>query len=357
MPPGWDPVDETFSIAGSTEVAVVSHAPGSLHVIVNDIGPNGHVYVRKLTGDAWAGNWKDLGNPGTVLSPGYGPAAVVTPDGHIDAYVVGAEGTISWSRWDPVKEFWPGLRNLEKPISAPVELISAGSWGGETAIFMRGGNNEPYYMPHAIPTYTWRRLGEELLYGPVVVTRPGERMDVFGVGTGFQLSHKWCTSGLRWHPAWDKWDPLGGNFNQRPAVVRLTSADLHLFGAGHDERGYQVIHHWELNGDQWTKESLSWPGITNLRAVSWGPDRIDLFARNASNSVVHRAWNAGQWSPPINEDWENLGGEFYVGRPPAAVSWGPNRVDVFIIADPEQDGNGNVWHRWWDGAQWMPLAT
>jgi hypothetical protein len=47
-------------------------------------------------------------------------------------------------------------------------------------------------------------------------------------------------------------------------------------------------------------------------------------------------------------------GEFYVAHGPGVVSWGPNRLDVFMVAD-ETDGDTNVWHRWWNGTAWKPI--
>jgi len=48
--------------------------------------------------------------------------------------------------------------------------------------------------------------------------------------------------------------------------------------------------------------------------VSWGPDRLDIFARGGDNAVWHQAWNGSAWS-----GWESRGG--MVTSPPCAVSW------------------------------------
>ncbi|HEX4609483.1 MAG TPA: hypothetical protein VH092_14895, partial [Urbifossiella sp.] len=44
-------------------------------------------------------------------------------------------------------------------------------------------------------------------------------------------------------------------------------------------------------------------------------------------------------------DWESLDGK--VTDPPVAVSWGPNRLDLFA-----RGTDGAVWHKWWDGQNW-----
>ena len=45
--------------------------------------------------------------------------------------------------------------------------------------------------------------------------------------------------------------------------------------------------------------------------------------------------------------WESLGGEL-IG-PPAASSWGADRLDVFATGR-----DGALWHRWWNGSEWVP---
>ena len=73
------------------------------------------------------------------------------------------------------------------------------------------------------------------------------------------------------------------------------------------------------------------PAIT-----SWGPNRMDLFARGTDNNLYHSTWDPStSWSV-----WENLGGPIYSS--PAAVSWGPGRIDVFARGEA-----GNLIHIWY----------
>jgi hypothetical protein len=128
-----------------------------------------------------------------------------------------------------------------------------------------------------------------------------------------------------------------------------------------------------------------------LIAVSWGPNRIDIFWRSANNTLVHRSWNGDAWSadedlggnltaaPAVtswaeNEmevfavfsdgelwniywdgeawhEWKGLGGGQLVGQP-AASSWGADRIDVFATGR-----DGQLWRRWWNGEEWVPWQT
>ena len=80
------------------------------------------------------------------------------------------------------------------------------------------------------------------------------------------------------------------------------------------------------------------PGVA---AVSWGPDRIDLFWRSSDGGgLVHRAFADGAWS----ED-EQLGGT--LASDPAVTAWGVDQMEVFAVFP-----NGELWDRYWDGASW-----
>jgi hypothetical protein len=76
-------------------------------------------------------------------------------------------------------------------------------------------------------------------------------------------------------------------------------------------------------------------------AVSWGPNRLDIFGIGAGGTVQHywfdptiaadtnHGWGAG---------WEDLGGA--ITGPLSAVSWGPNRLDIFGVA---QSRSSHLW--------------
>jgi len=74
-------------------------------------------------------------------------------------------------------------------------------------------------------------------------------------------------------------------------------------------------------------------------ATSWGPGRLDVFARGDKNNALWHKWKEGNkpWSA-----WENLGGVIY--QSPSCVSWGPNRIDCLVVG-----GGGHMYHKWWYG--------
>src|SRR5262249_10232374 len=119
MVPGWEPVDLGLGEL-SSEIAVVSQAPGTLTIVVNETQGDYRVAARQLTGETW-GSAKDLGSAknkfNIILTGTFGPAAVATPDGGVDAFAVGIDGAILNAHWSPGPQVWHDLRKLQKAIS------------------------------------------------------------------------------------------------------------------------------------------------------------------------------------------------------------------------------------------------
>jgi hypothetical protein len=128
------------------------------------------------------------------------------------------------------------------------------------------------------------------------------------------------------------------------ATVSWGPNRIDLFAKGTDGS----LKHKFYNGRWSTWESLGGGAITSgPAAASWGAGRLDVFARSTANSLLHRWYANGAWS-----GWEDLGGSLYSA--PAAVSWGAGRIDVFVR------GANNVlyqkaYHAGWGG--WSSRGT
>jgi hypothetical protein len=71
-------------------------------------------------------------------------------------------------------------------------------------------------------------------------------------------------------------------------------------------------------------------------AVSWGPNRIDVFMRGTDSALWHK-WFDGGWF-----GWESLGG--ILTSAPAVCSWAAGRLDVFVLGT-----DSALWHQWHEG--------
>jgi hypothetical protein len=82
-----------------------------------------------------------------------------------------------------------------------------------------------------------------------------------------------------------------------------------------------------------------------LAAVSWGHGRTDVFAVDTQSHLRH------SWGPNLWDDWGSPPGYSVLVGTPAVTSWGPQRLDVFILAEPicfPTSCPPHVFHAWYD---------
>lgn len=138
------------------------------------------------------------------------------------------------------------------------------------------------------------------------------------------------------------WESLGGVLTSAPDVASWGPNRLDVFARGTDNALY---HRW-WDGSAWRGwESLGGVLTSDPSAVSWGNGRVDVFARGTDNALYHRFYQ-GSWS-----SWESLGGSLTSG--PDVSSWGNNRLDVFA-----RGTDNALYHRVWAGAwySWESLG-
>jgi hypothetical protein len=81
---------------------------------------------------------------------------------------------------------------------------------------------------------------------------------------------------------------------------------------------------------------------TGIDSVSWGANRVDLFARSGDNRLIHSYYDGGQWSTwysPVNT---------VIASDPAVASWGHRRLDVFARSTHNQ-----LVHIYFNGSSWF----
>jgi hypothetical protein len=81
-------------------------------------------------------------------------------------------------------------------------------------------------------------------------------------------------------------------------------------------------------------------GSAGIAAVSWGPERLDLFWIGPEGDLLHRASEGGTWL-----ETESLGG--IPASTPGVTAWAVGEMQVFAVFP-----DGELWNRYWDGAAW-----
>ena len=137
------------------------------------------------------------------------------------------------------------------------------------------------------------------------------------------------------------WWSLGGGLTSAPAVCSWGPNRLDVFARGED---FALWHKYSPDLQNWVWsdwEPLG--GVLNSppAAVSWGEGRIDVFVRGTDRALWHKWFTDNEWS-----DWKSLGGVLNFG--PAVASWGPGRLDVFA-----RGTDNTIFQRTFDANNWL----
>ncbi len=178
---------------------------------------------------------------------------------------------------------------------------------------------------------------------------PG-RLDLFIQGTNPSspnMWHKWF-DGVNWNGY--EQDPTVGETARVTSPVAGVSwgpERLDLFARSEQGSLIHKQYHRYFGWTQW--EDLGGCIVGAPTASSWGPYRIDVFVQGCNNIGInmHHIWYDGVW-----HGWEVVPQmNARISAPPAAVSWGPNRIDIFASAE-----NGELLHNWF-GGRWYGIDT
>jgi hypothetical protein len=335
--------------------------------------------VAKLMSERWTALGRNL----------FCPAAVSRRPGAITLFARTPTGELCYREWNG--RMWGELHSLGIPVAHDREsgsmlpldwpLTGCSSDAARVDLFARSSDGDLLQMTaHGEKWGAFERLGAPattiggiavplgLVTAPAACSGGPDRIDVFAVArTGELLHTEWDGS------EWSGFESLGAPAFELDRTTRSVPLSgpvaacasgqrrLSVFAQG--SRGDLMMKSWDGTG--WSDfVSLGWPEIPDdiypainmaapltgtPAACSWGPDRIDVFARGLSGEVLHKAWDGRNWTPfvslgmPVTAD---------AGREPlastgaiTACTWGPNRLDVFTRAV-----DGNLYHAWWDGS-------
>jgi len=325
-------------------------------------GWNGQQWLPSVTGwDALGGAFDETG----VLNPG-----AASSGADADLFGVGSSDLAlyhkGWNgqQWTPSMTGWDrlgGLCGSTPCVAARGALLDVFTVGDNDGVLYHKQWDGQQWLPSETG---YDNLGGACIGDPCVATWDSTRLDIFVVGSADSALYHKAWNGQAWVPSNTGWESLGGQFaNQDGPQVVLRSSPcvaswgpnrLDVFGVGVDT----AIYHKAWDGQQWQPSVTGWENLSGQCSsypcvVSWGPNRLDVFVVGAQdNALYHKAWDGNQWSPS-QTGWDRLGGACVPNWLPCAVSWAPNRLDIFVVG--VQDGA--LYHKAWDGQQWSPSQT
>jgi hypothetical protein len=139
-------------------------------------------------------------------------------------------------------------------------------------------------------------------------------------------------------PAWQPPETLGVTSNLSDRSVATVSLAPHHIHVVYSDNGtvkvaQKFFGHWET--------PLSLPGVLTddiPAAVSWGPNRIDIFVRGRDQVLWHNSTNDGfTWF-----GWDHPTNAAAIAGAPSVASWDSGRLDVVYL-----NTVGSLSHVWW----------
>jgi hypothetical protein len=278
-----------------------------------------------------AGGWSAWTNKGGQLLNGSGPAIYSWGTERTGWFVTGTNNAL-YHMWNDSTGAH-GWENLGGVLTSSPAAVSRSA--GKIDVFVRGGDGalwSRWTVDGGTSWSAWYKIGGQLLNGtsPAAYDWGEAGIGVFVTGTNralYQVSYEG-----NGNSAWSNWENLGGVVTSSPGATASDNGVIDVFVSGNDTALWQREYSNSAWGS-WTSLGGRIPSGTGPAACSWGPARLDVFVQGMDNALYHR-WLSGGWS-----SWEYLGGKL-TSSPGAAAASGGNRIDVFV-----RGGDGALWQK------------
>ena len=290
------------TLLNSTGTAVVTEAGKPVGTFLN-----ARAAVQAALPPAWH-PFSSLG--GTWV---YGPAITSRAPGKLDAIVVHPGGSLHHRHYNG--STWGAPVSLGGiGISAPAVV---GRPGNLLDVFVIGTNSQLYHKAFSGSWGGYTALGGTCIRGVAATARAANQVDAFVVGTNNAIYHN-TRIGVG---AWAGFTPIAGTAAySAPAAVSRGPGLLDVFYLGANN----AVFHVAFNGGAWTAP-VSLGGVAQRGvAAAWDGTRLRVFTIGMNNRLYERVRIGSTWS-----GWTGLDG--VIPSAPAAVSYGPNRVDALVL--------------------------
>ncbi|NJM06981.1 hypothetical protein HC891_13590 [Candidatus Gracilibacteria bacterium] len=102
------------------------------------------------------------------------------------------------------------------------------------------------------------------------------------------------------------------------------------------------LWHIFYDGTRWSGwQSLGGAIYSAPSAVSWGANRLDVFARGSDNAMYWISWDGRNWG-----GWMRVGGS--LTSAPGCAAFGAGRIQCFT-----RGADGGLWQAWLENGQWF----
>jgi hypothetical protein len=179
------------------------------------------------------------------------------------------------------------------------------------------------------------------------------RLDVFAPAYNGSIGHIWYSQTSASDPSvdvWSDWDFISAPESSISSVVAAVSPGPDLIDLFVVSDGALLQNSYNGGGSGWSGWGSSVSGSSlsgGPAACSWHQGRIDVFAP-VGDGIAQATYTGGEWTsfnplPVLEVGMVQAEGGGY----PAAVCWEPGRIDLFAIGN-----DGALWHLWFSNGAW-----
>jgi hypothetical protein len=195
----------------------------------------------------------------------------------------------------------------------------------------------------------WVDLGGGVGSDPAAISWEGNRRSVAVLGTAGNIDYRYNIDGT-----WVLQDmgrtgaPGTAPFAYAPTMVSFGGNRVAVFAV--DTSGRAWVKHWDSTS--WYPSLTGWVDLGRggglagrIHVASWGLNGYSLFAVGVDGHLKWKSWDGSAWGPS-QIDWTDLEGSL-VGEPTVVVYRGFH-VSVFGVAP-----DGRVQHLLWNGSTFL----
>jgi hypothetical protein len=284
------------------------------------------------------GHWTNRGHPAPLLDPGSTPGVAARAVNRLDVCGTGNDDAVWHLSWDGSS--WQPWTSMGGDVVGGPAAISRFKTGFDVYATGRDYKMRLFaFYPFSFVPWVSVEGGTSFAQVAAASWAP-YRVDCFAIGAGSKLLHRFSNSeGLEFSDWKNLGKPDGLTLESSPTAVSRGPNLLDCFVRASD----QFIWKKSWNGTSWADwQKIDLRKVVGSPAVcSWSPNRLDIMVLDNSSNLSHML------STDSGATWKNGKN---LGKPPGttifsspgAVSWGPNRIDCFVIC-----ADYSLWHIRW----------
>jgi len=265
-----------------------------------------------------------------------------------------AESESGWSPFRSLGRDVDSTKPLSPEIVAGVKVVGApaitSQQDGSNNVFVRGSDGKLWHRFRVGTSWSgWYDMGGALASSPSAASLGSGSVIVVARMTNGKLGFRQY-QGSTWS-GWAYLNAPRAGLASAPALTAWAGGRLDVFARGGNGRlWWRSLQNYTAPNQDWAWSAWTDTGVSMLQdpaAVSWGPQRIDVVYTMTGGNIGHFWYANGATGTD-----SSLGCCGSTTSSPSITSRATGQLNVVMRGSDNQ-----LWHRYWDGASWSGWAA